>query len=384
MIEEFRSIELRELSDDELYHHGILGMSWGKRNGPPYPLTGADKKFAKAEAKRKKEKERQLEKMQAGLKKARKAKRRADKKMRKQLMKEEKKLKKKQQLLERDNYKEIMKNSKLFTTQELREIQNRHEQMRIEKLDRFLTKATKITTAVNTIANVANGFDQIRKLNRSIKMDDIDLATKELELKSKTEEMSRKASDYSRSVTEKKWKLQQEQGKARQELAKGKQELFKAYQQQSKALKDESAVAAAQIKGALDSYNQQKNYAGAVNKDAFDRVKGYTTVDKDNKLISTLYTVVDPKAPITSIRYQYGLDKLVTDINPGFVSGLYIDKNVSNPQSRVGRTAANDYVYNFTSGTALGKAMEKAKLTPVSDIPVYKTGSWYNYKMSKV
>ena len=27
--------------DDELYHHGIKGQKWGKRNGPPYPLDAA-------------------------------------------------------------------------------------------------------------------------------------------------------------------------------------------------------------------------------------------------------------------------------------------------------------------------------------------------------
>ena len=28
---------------NELYHHGVTGMEWGKRNGPPYPLNAEGK-----------------------------------------------------------------------------------------------------------------------------------------------------------------------------------------------------------------------------------------------------------------------------------------------------------------------------------------------------
>lgn len=56
-------------TNQDIQHHGILGMSWGKRNGPPYPLNASGRAALRKQKKQAKKIEKQEAKKQADEKK---------------------------------------------------------------------------------------------------------------------------------------------------------------------------------------------------------------------------------------------------------------------------------------------------------------------------
>lgn len=120
--------------EDVLEHHGVSGMEWGERNGPPYPLSGANKRHAIKEWMENRKKKKRLKKLQKAAKKARKE--------RQELKEIEEK---KRKLVKKGDIDKIRKNSKLFTNEELEYIAERErakanlktkeEQQRDEKFE---------------------------------------------------------------------------------------------------------------------------------------------------------------------------------------------------------------------------------------------------------
>lgn len=120
--------------EDTLEHHGVSGMEWGERNGPPYPLSGDNKRHAIKEWMENRKKKKRLKKLQKAAKKARKE--------RQELKEIEEK---KRKLVKKGDIDKIRKNSKLFTNEELEYIAERErakanlktkeEQQRDEKFE---------------------------------------------------------------------------------------------------------------------------------------------------------------------------------------------------------------------------------------------------------
>ena len=176
--------DLETYEEDSLEHHGVLGMSWGRRHGPPYPLGGVDKRVARAEAKRKREKERRLKKLQRAAKKARKLKKREAKEAADIQ-------KKKQKLVKKGDMDAIKKNAKLFTNEELQYIVERDEAKRailgkkerdeaqaMENFSRKMAQVANIAASAGTILGTVRQGAQMVNDFKATKLKDLEIEDK--------------------------------------------------------------------------------------------------------------------------------------------------------------------------------------------------------------
>ena len=168
--------------DDELYHHGILGMSWGDRHGPPYPLSGSAKKIARAEAKKKIEQQRRLEKAREAAAKKRKEKAREAKR-------QEKIDKKKAKILAKNDMNALYKNKKLFTTEEIRgavernqavieakyspDAKNAPDPRTMDKLLNIVNKLGMAASAAKPMVDLAKSLSELDRSSTQKQVDEI-------------------------------------------------------------------------------------------------------------------------------------------------------------------------------------------------------------------
>ena len=179
--------DLEQYEDDILEHHGVLGQSWGKRHGPPYPLTGVDKRVARAEAKRKRENQKKMEKVRKAAAKKRKEEK-------KQLAKEEAIEKKKYKLLTKGDPQKIAKNAKLFTNEELeyaaqrardiaaaKEAPNKKKAQSQQELENLVLKMRKVgdiaASSSKVMESVGKALDVVLKM-KDIKAKDVERENK--------------------------------------------------------------------------------------------------------------------------------------------------------------------------------------------------------------
>lgn len=110
-----------ELSEETLEHHGILGMHWGTRNGPPYPLGSniSTGKRLKSGSTPSKHKQRKLKKKRVkSLKKARKV-REQNRKVQQEQQKS------KEEIMRTKDIASMAKNIDMFSNQDIQEMLTR-------------------------------------------------------------------------------------------------------------------------------------------------------------------------------------------------------------------------------------------------------------------
>lgn len=226
----------QSMYEKELYHHGILGMSWGDRHGPPYPLQGDDKAASRADAKKKLARERNLEKARKAAAKKRKEAAKEVKRLekaqtkqakleRKAAEREAKDMALKKKLLDRGDINDIRRHAELFTNEELKYAIQRAEligdrgdkkkekepeipsKSKLERAADLMSKIATVATPIGTIVTTLSSIQKYKQTDlentRAIKLKDLDIEIKKLEAEGK-KIANRKADDqFIKAVSDK-------------------------------------------------------------------------------------------------------------------------------------------------------------------------------------
>lgn len=167
-----------ELNDEIVEHFGILGMHWGTRNGPPYPL-GSDKSTG-----------RRLKKSAGGgsgsvTRKQRKALKKARKTRAKNLKVKTMEKKSKEEIIKNKDIKSMLRNVDKFSSQEINDMLNRlnveqrlkEEVTRQENSQKTWGKRVKDGFVESAKEGLAAGGRQVTK---TVAKNAVKLGTKEL------------------------------------------------------------------------------------------------------------------------------------------------------------------------------------------------------------
>lgn len=186
--------------EEVIEHFGILGMRWGSRNGPPYPLskTLSTGKRLKPAAKRSggsgesddstPKKHKLSRKQKRALKKARKTRAMNQKIKTQEKMKKEQLEKSKEEIIKNKDIKSMLNNVDKFSSQEINDMLNRlnveqrlkEEVNRQERANRSLGKKIKDGFVESAKEGLASGG---RQVTRTVAKNAVKMGTKALAVK---------------------------------------------------------------------------------------------------------------------------------------------------------------------------------------------------------